>query len=54
MKSQNQHQTAPVLEKGLRLLTSALDQSILATVLVDENDRVLYFNHAAERLWGIE
>jgi len=54
----HQHQTEPFLEQGLikplRMLTSALDQSILATVLVDENDRVLYFNAAAENLWGIE
>lgn len=49
--------TATMLEQGLikplRLLTTALDQTFLAAVLVDDQDRVLYFNPAAERMWGI-
>ncbi|ENO87814.1 oxygen-sensing cyclic-di-GMP phosphodiesterase DosP [Thauera linaloolentis] len=34
------------------MLLPALEQSIMAAVLVDENDSVRYFNPAAERLWG--
>lgn len=37
-----------------RVLLPALEQTIVATVLVDENDRVLFFNPAAEKLWGYE
>ncbi|KAA8996650.1 oxygen-sensing cyclic-di-GMP phosphodiesterase [Affinibrenneria salicis] len=33
-------------------LLPALEQTIVAVVLIDENDRVLFFNEAAERLWG--
>jgi len=34
------------------LLAPALEQSVIAVVLIDEQDRVLFFNHAAEKLWG--
>ena len=34
------------------MLLPALEQSIMAAVLVDENNCVRYFNPAAERLWG--
>lgn len=34
------------------LLRSALEQSCLAAILIDENDQVIFFNGAAERLWG--
>ncbi|KAA8996679.1 oxygen-sensing cyclic-di-GMP phosphodiesterase [Affinibrenneria salicis] len=37
-----------------RILLSALEQSAVAVVLVDENDVVQFFNRAAERLWGYE
>lgn len=33
-------------------LLPALEQSIIAAVLIDEADRILFFNQAAERLWG--
>lgn len=39
---------------GNPILLPALEQSIVAAVLVDENDCVLFFNQAAERLWGYE
>jgi c-di-GMP-specific phosphodiesterase len=35
-----------------RILLPALEQSFMAVVLIDEQDRVLFFNQAAERLWG--
>lgn len=34
------------------VLLPALEQSTMAVVLIDENDRVLFFNPAAEKLWG--
>lgn len=34
------------------ILLPALEQTMLAVVLIDECDRVLFFNAAAERLWG--
>jgi len=34
------------------MLLPALEQSIMAAVLVDDNDYIRYFNPAAERLWG--
>ncbi|EPP5101051.1 oxygen-sensing cyclic-di-GMP phosphodiesterase DosP [Enterobacter hormaechei] len=39
---------------GNSILLPALEQSIVAAVLVDENDCVLFFNQAAEQLWGYE
>lgn len=33
-------------------IEAALEQSIIAAVLIDERDHVLFFNQAAERLWG--
>lgn len=35
-----------------RIPLAALDQSFAAVVLIDEEDRVLFFNRTAERLWG--
>ncbi|HEY0290183.1 MAG TPA: PAS domain S-box protein, partial [Pseudomonas sp.] len=35
-------------------LLPALEQSFTAIVLIDENDRVVFFNEAAERLWGYD
>ena len=32
--------------------SQALDQSIAAVVTIDQNNRVIYFNAAAEKLWG--
>ncbi|EEH8378439.1 oxygen-sensing cyclic-di-GMP phosphodiesterase [Salmonella enterica subsp. enterica serovar Montevideo] len=43
-----------VVPDGNPILLPALEQSILAAVLVDENDCVLFFNQAAERFWGYE
>lgn len=34
------------------LLLPALEQSTISVVLVDEANRILFFNQAAERLWG--
>lgn len=34
------------------ILFPALEQTFMAIVLVDERNRVLFFNHAAENLWG--
>lgn len=34
------------------VVLSALDQAIVAVVLINEHDRVCYFNQAAEQLWG--
>lgn len=41
-----------LLEDADRILLPALEQSFVAVVLIDEQDRVLFFNQAAERLWG--
>ncbi|MAQ01929.1 MAG: hypothetical protein CL586_07390 [Alteromonadaceae bacterium] len=30
----------------------ALEQSIIAVVSIDEKNRVTFFNHAAEQVWG--
>ena len=34
------------------ILFPALEQTFMAVVLVDERNRVLFFNEAAEKLWG--
>lgn len=34
------------------ILFPALEQTFMAVVLVDECNRVLFFNEAAEKLWG--
>ncbi|SQB28662.1 cAMP phosphodiesterase [Citrobacter koseri] len=35
------------------ILFPALEQTFMAVVLVDERNRVLFFNEAAEKLWGL-
>ncbi len=34
------------------ILFPALEQNMMAVVLIDEKDRILFFNAAAEKLWG--
>lgn len=34
------------------ILFSALEQNIMGSVLIDADDRVMFFNRAAEQLWG--
>lgn len=38
----------------MELLLPALEQAIDAVVLIDHQNRVLFFNQAAERLWGYD
>ena len=35
-----------------RMHTSALEQAIDAVVIIDESNDVVFYNSAAERLWG--
>lgn len=39
-------------ESEQAVLFPALEQSMMAVILTDEHDKVLFFNPAAERLWG--
>lgn len=34
------------------LSTRSLDQTVIAVVTIDQNNRIVYFNAAAEKLWG--
>ncbi|MEO1338978.1 MAG: PAS domain S-box protein, partial [Myxococcota bacterium] len=36
------------------VIRQTLEQAVDAIVSIDENNRVTFFNHAAERLWGYE
>lgn len=40
------------VDPELSFLVTALEQSIIAIILIDDNDCVLFFNRAAETLWG--
>ncbi|WP_054179586.1 oxygen-sensing cyclic-di-GMP phosphodiesterase DosP [Trabulsiella odontotermitis] len=41
-----------ILKDAGHILFPALEQTIIAAVLVDEKNRVVFFNQAAEKLWG--
>ncbi|WP_054177427.1 PAS domain S-box protein [Citrobacter sp. CtB7.12] len=41
-----------ILKDANHILFPALEQSIIAVMLVDERNRVIFFNQAAEKLWG--
>ncbi|MFC4726915.1 oxygen-sensing cyclic-di-GMP phosphodiesterase DosP [Coralloluteibacterium thermophilus] len=43
---------ASMMEGSTDLLLPALEQAAVAVVVIDDADRVLFFNQAAERLWG--
>ncbi len=32
----------------------ALEQNMMGAVLINENDEVMFFNPAAEKLWGVQ
>lgn len=38
--------------QGEDILFAALEQNMMAAVLIDEQDRVMFYNRAAEKLWG--
>lgn len=44
----------PVNTEDSSILFPALEQTFMAVVLVNENDEILFFNDAAEKLWGYE
>ncbi|WP_407578996.1 oxygen-sensing cyclic-di-GMP phosphodiesterase DosP [Citrobacter koseri] len=43
---------ANILKDAGHILFPALEQTIIAVALVDERNRVVFFNKAAEKLWG--
>lgn len=49
---QQHSNTAMSQSQGEDILFAALEQNMMAAVLIDEQDRVMFYNRAAEKLWG--
>lgn len=41
-----------VKSTGDSIFIPALEQNMMGAVLINDNDEVLFFNSAAEKLWG--
>ncbi len=54
LKNLLQHYRKPAVadSQGEDILFAALEQNMMAAVLIDEQDRVVFYNRAAEKLWG--